>query len=234
MENNSASNIRKIFSEIPNTYELINHVLTFGLDSYWRRKAASVARRQGGRLWLDVCSGTGDMAKALQGASSSDTRLVSLDFCLPMLRRAVHRIRDTRVSFCAADAGCLPFAGNTFDLVIISFATRNINSNKNILLHYFKEFYRVLKPGGMFVNVETSQPRSFVMRKFLHWYARFVIKPVGSMISGSKPAYAYLSHTIPRFFEAGQLLDIISQAGFSQSDFHSMTFGISAIHTATK
>lgn len=225
--------VQKIFSEVPDTYELVNHVLTCGLDMWWRTQAARIAAK-GGTRWLDVCSGTGGMARSLEAFAQEKTMITALDFCLPMLSKAARKSAKSNISFCLSDAKTLPFSENTFDLVTISFATRNINVNKVILIQYFREFHRVLKPGGMFVNLETSQPPSHFLRTVLHLYARFIIKPIGYALSGSKAAYRYLSSTIPRFFCGDELSHIISQAGFSKVNLSYMTFGIAAIHTAKK
>ena len=230
----SSSVIRKFFSNIPKTYEVINHIITLGLDVLWRKKAARIASSGGGETWLDVCSGTGDMAYALARVARPDTKIVAVDFCLPMLSQAAKKPGHSRIFFCVSEAGSLPFAANTFDVVTISFATRNLNTTQDILLERFREFYRVLKPSGRFVNLETSQPESALFRKMVHGYLGLMVKPVGYLISGSKAAYGYLSYTIPRFYSAEELKNILYQAGFKKVNFTRLSFGISAIHKAEK
>ncbi|MCQ9206971.1 MAG: ubiquinone/menaquinone biosynthesis methyltransferase [Omnitrophica bacterium] len=226
--------IQKIFSEAAHTYEAVNHILTMGLDILWRKTAAKHAARGGGRRWIDVCSGTGDMAVLLSRLAKDDTMVVSQDFSLPMLRKAMSKSEAGKISFCVSNACGLPFPNDTFDLVTISFATRNINASRDILLQYFCEFYRVLKPGGRFVNLETTQPRSKPVRQLFHLYVRLVIAPIGGLISGTKAAYKYLSRTIPVFLRAEELSDILYKAGFKKVSFSYLTFGLCAIHTAIK
>lgn len=226
--------IQKIFSEASHSYELVNHALTWGLDILWRRKLTKTAAMDGGARWLDVCSGTGETAVYLSGLAGEKTTVFAADFSISMLREAAKKPEAAQIRFTLADAGSLPFRDETFDLVTISFATRNINTSRDALIHYLREFHRVLKPGGRFVNVETSQPSSLLIRKLFHLYIRLVVKPIGWMISGSKSAYTYLSHTIPRFYNADDFAQIIRQAGFSEVSFHSMTFGAAAIHRALK
>lgn len=233
-DNMNTDSIQKIFSEVPRTYELVNHVLTLGLDTLWRKKAAKHAAQTGGTRWLDVCSGTGDMALLLRRAACEGTTVISLDVCLPMLRKAAAKPEAKTISFCIADAATLPFPDNTFDLVTISFATRNIDAGRDILLRYFLEFNRILKPGGRFVNLETTQPRSMIVRRLLYLYVRCAVAPIGHLISGSKAAYRYLAHTIPRFYNAEELSDILRQAGFEKVGCSYLPFGICALHTATK
>ena len=234
MDRSTDKGIEELFSGIPKTYDLINHILTFGLDIFWRKKAAKIASMQGGQWWLDVCSGTGDMAGALYKAAKAKTKIVALDFCLAMLKEIEKKPQGGRVSLCVSNVNALPFADNTFDVVSISFATRNLNIDRETLLRRFGEFRRVLKPGGKFINLETSQPCSKWFRKIFHWYIRLAVKPIGYMFSGSKTAYAYLSYTIPRFFVAEELEKLLYQAGFKKVGFLHLTFGISALHTAVK
>ena len=226
--------IQKIFSEASRSYDLVNHVLTWGLDILWRKRSAETAAADGGTRWLDVCSGTGETAVYLSRLAGEETTVVAADFCMPMVREAAEKPEAKQIRFTIADAGALPFPDETFDMVAISFATRNINTSRDALIQYFREFHRVLKPGGRFVNVETSQPSSLLIRKLFHLYIRLTVKPIGWTLSGSKSAYAYLSHTIPRFYNADEFAQIIRHAGFAEVSFRSMTFGAVAIHKALK
>ena len=226
--------VLKVFSEVAHLYEIVNHILTFGLDIPWRRRAAQVAAVGGGTLWLEVCSGTGEMAVNLKKLAGSETKIVVSDFSLPMLYKATEKenLRGAAVSL--ADSYQLPFPDNTFDLVVISFATRNITPTRSRLTQFIQEFRRVLKPGGRFVNLETSQPRSMPIRIAFRFYTKHVIKLLGRIISGSKTGYAYLAHTVPRFLNAADLTDVLLESGFSQVDVVTMTFGAVAIHRAIK
>ncbi|MFC2156220.1 ubiquinone/menaquinone biosynthesis methyltransferase [Acidobacteriota bacterium] len=226
--------VQKIYKEVASTYELANHVLTYGLDILWRKKGAKTAARIGGEWWLDVCSGTGEMMHYLSRLKPEGTQIVSADFSRDMLIRSRKKNKEVHNHFVLTDAKKLPFPNDSFNLVTISFATRNIDSNRQRLITYFTEFHRVLKPGGMFMNLETSQPRSQLVRSLFHLYAKTIIKPVGYALSGSKSGYAYLAHTIPRFYDAPTLADILSESGFSQVEFDRRLLGIAAIHTAIK
>ena len=235
MECGSMSNgVLKVFSEVAHLYELVNHILTFGLDIPWRKRAAQVAASGGGSLWLEVCSGTGEMAVNLQKLANSDTKVVVSDFSMPMVTKASEKEELRTATISLADSLQLPFPDNTFDLVAISFATRNITPNRERLKLFLREFRRVLKPGGRCINLETSQPSSTPIRLAFRYYTKQVIKLVGRIISGSKTGYAYLSHTVPRFFDAEDLSDILYESGFSKVSFITMTFGAVAIHRAVK
>lgn len=226
--------IQKVFSEVSNTYEVVNHVLTFGLDTLWRRKAAKVAAMGDGTRWMDMCSGTGQTAIYLRRLAEKNTMVIAADFCLPMLRKAIVKPEAHPIAFTLADADALPFRDSTFDLITISLATRNIHVNRESLLRCLGEFYRILRPGGRFVNLETSQPPVRLVRKLFHLYVRLMVRHLGYIISGSRAGYAYLSHTIPRFYSADEFSDILRQTGFLKVHFHYMVFGVVAIHKAVK
>jgi demethylmenaquinone methyltransferase/2-methoxy-6-polyprenyl-1,4-benzoquinol methylase len=257
--------IQNIFSSVPATYELVNHILTLGFDTPVRRYAARCAATNNSKLitqnsefhkWLDVCTGTGEMAHYLSkyahlGGAEADTLVMASDFTLPMLQYASQKRRPkgrattgaqcaspkagtSQVRFTAADSIRLPFRDNTFDLITISFATRNINVSHQNLLGCLKEFHRVLKPGGRFINLETSQPRSMALRKLLHVFVKTFVKHIGSIISGSQSAYAYLANTIPRFYDADRFSEIILEAGFQECKYKRLLGGLAAIHEGTK
>lgn len=226
--------VRKIYSEVAHTYELINHILTFGLDIYWRKKAAKKASKAAGTLWLDVCSGTGEMAQSLSRWADANVKIVSVDFSSTMLSKALQKKRARNIIFVESEARLLPFADDTFDLLTISFATRNIDHKREFLISHLQEFLRILKPDGFFFNLETSQPSSTLLRKFFHFYIKHVVKPVGTLISGSKAGYRYLSFTVPRFYSPEEFSSLLHEAGFRKVDSHKLLFGISAIHIAVK
>jgi demethylmenaquinone methyltransferase/2-methoxy-6-polyprenyl-1,4-benzoquinol methylase len=234
MPNNKALSVKKIFAEVPATYEVVNHVLTLGLDTLWRRRAAKIAATAKPGKWVDMCTGTGDMAVCLSRLAPEGTSIYAVDFSEPMLAEARKKPEVKGIEFVAADIKALPFDDATFDLVTMSFAARNINLSREVLVRSFAEYYRVLKPGGCFVNLETSQPSWRPIRKCFHTYIKLSVKAIGSRISGSKAAYTYLATTIPRFYPAEELADIMRQAGFEKVAFQKYLFGAVAIHRASK
>ena len=229
-----SSNIQKMFSEVPETYRLVNHVLTLGLDLMWRRRAAKIAAAAGGGRWIDLCSGTGDMAANLLRSARNGTRIYAADFSAPMFGKARGAPECAGIEFVLCDVKKLPFPDDTFDLATIAFATRNINLSRNKLIETFGEFRRVLKPGGRFVNLETSQPSSRIVRRLFHLFVKLFVRPVGETISGSGRSYSYLSSTIPRFYPPEELMGIMKQAGFENGGIHRMSCGVVAIHQGVK
>jgi demethylmenaquinone methyltransferase/2-methoxy-6-polyprenyl-1,4-benzoquinol methylase len=234
MPSETISPIQSMFSEVPETYELVNHVLTLGLDVLWRRRAARIAAKGGGVQWVDMCTGTGEMAMYLSRLAPEGTKIYAVDFCESMMEKARQKPDAERIQFITADIKALPFDDESFDLITMSFATRNINVSKDILIRSFAEYYRVLKPGGRFVNLETSRPPFLLIRKGFDLYVKLFIKQIGGRISGSRKAYAYLAGTIPRFYPAEELAQIMRQAGFEEVTFKRLLFGAAAIHQARK
>ena len=234
MPTKTAGSIQSMYEEVPATYELVNHVLTLGLDVLWRRRAARIAAKAGGADWADVCTGTGEMAIYLSRLAPKGTRIFAVDFSSPMMDKARKKPQAAGITFAESDIKTLPFEDSSFDLITMSFATRNINLSREALVRSFAEYYRVLKPGGRFVNLETSRPPFVLVRKCFDLYVRLFVRRVGSRISGARTAYGYLASTIPRFYKAEELAQIMREAGFDQVSFKRLTFGAAAIHLAIK
>lgn len=226
--------IQIIYQEVAPTYELINHVLTLCLDILWRKRAARKAVKLGGMRLLDVCCGTGELVQDIAVLKPEITELYAVDGSFPMIHLAKTKKHSRRVKFTLADARNLPFPDQSFDLVTISFSTRNLNPNPQVMLLYLSEFYRILKPGGYFLNLETSQPPIKIIKKLYHLYIRRVVKPLGYFISGSRAGYNYLSHTMPRFYEAPAFSALCLKAGFSSAQHKLLFLGVAALHTAKK
>lgn len=228
------SGLRTLFSEVAAAYDLANHVLTLGLDIPWRRSAARAAAAGGGSAWLDVCCGPGEMTRCLASLAPSGTRVIGADFTPAMILASAGRRDFNAARYVAAEADRLPFPNGSFDLVTISFATRNINTSPGQLRARFREFRRVLRSGGTFLNLETSQPSNRFARSVFHAYVGTFVRPVGAVLSGSRAAYAYLSSTISRFYDPERLSEIILEAGFSAVTVRRLCFGAAAVHFARK
>lgn len=231
--------IQEFYSRIWGSYELINTILTLGLDARWRSKAVKRAVEPNHRpgRFLDICSGTGQTALNLAKRLPSTAQIFAADFSHPMLKTAAAKTRQKglkNISFTLTDAIHLPFENNSFDMIVITFATRNLDSKPGHLLKAFREFHRVLKPGGSFLNLETSQPPIRMVRRLFHLYVKLTVKPVGRLISGSGPSYAYLSNSIRDFYSARELETILYEAGFETVEYKNLLFGAAALHRACK
>jgi demethylmenaquinone methyltransferase/2-methoxy-6-polyprenyl-1,4-benzoquinol methylase len=229
-----SNGLKTVFAEVAPTYERVNRILTLGLDSRWRRAAADAAAALGGSAWLDVCSGTGDMARELAVRALAGTRVAALDFCPPMLALAAARDPGRRILFALGNVRALPFPDASFDLITLSFATRNINLTPSVLVETFHEIRRVLKPGGALINLETSQPPLRAVRAVFRAYIAALVRPVGRLLSQSDAGYAYLSSTIPKFHDADSLRRVLLQAGFSRVSYRRLFLGAAAVHTSIR
>ena len=193
-----------------------------------------LASRGGGTEWADLCTGTGETAAYLRRLAPEGTTVHAVDFSRAMMAEAMKKPEGKGIDFVVADVKALPFEDNSLDLITMSFATRNINLSREVLTKTFAEYHRVLKPGGRFFNLETSQPPNGWVRRLVHVFAKGLVKPIGAALSGARPAYAYLAHTIPRFYSADDLADILRDAGFEAVRFKRLLFGVAAIHESTK
>lgn len=230
----SLRGIQNIYREVAGTYERVNHVLTFGCDVLWRRRAARLGARATPARCLDVCSGTGEMAAEMAGIRPAPRQVLATDVSADMLMLAKAEREALGLRFARTDAARLPFADQTFDVVTISFATRNLHRDRETLAAYFREFHRVLRPGGLFINLETSQPQSRIWRALFHLYIRLAVRPIGRLLSGSRSGYAYLAYTIPRFYDERQLTALLGECGFPTVAAETLLGGIAAIHVAKK
>jgi demethylmenaquinone methyltransferase/2-methoxy-6-polyprenyl-1,4-benzoquinol methylase len=151
-----------------------------------------------------------------------------------MLAEAGKKPEARQIRRLAADAMHLPFPDESLDLVMMSFATRNINRSVEALSGTFAEYYRVLRRGGRFLNLETSRPPSRLVRRCLDLYVRLFVQMIGGRISGSRRAYAYLATTIPRFYAPDELAAILRTVGFAQVTYQRQLLGVAAIHECVK
>jgi len=226
-----------MFTAVPRRYDLINHVMTWGLDKRWRLKAAKECLAAHPRKILDLACGTGDLAIHLAQMANDDVKVVGLDYSLPMLeiatRKAERLVVDKQVSFIYGDATNLPFPDGYLDCVGISFAFRNLTYKNRLVACYLAEVVRVLRPGGRFVIVETSQPKNKIIKGLFHLYLRWFVFRLGYLLSGNRSAYYYLTESAAHFYTTGELQEILLNAGFGRVFSHPILFGAVAIHVAT-
>ena len=226
--------VQKIYKEVAATYETVNHILTLGLDIIWRKKAVREVALKENQKWLDVCCGTGEMTRNLDERAPASTCVVSVDFSPAMLSVARQKQFKKKILFVQADVGTLPFPDDSFDLLTISFSTRNLNLTPREMQRHLVEFSRILKPEGCFLNLETSQPASLILRKGFHFYIRSLVPFIGRLISGSKAGYKYLAFTVPRFYRPEDFTKMLLRNGFRNVRHRRLFGGIAAIHLAVK
>jgi len=223
---------------VPPRYDLINRLITWGQDNAWRLLAARECLDSSPKRLLDICCGTGKLAIDMAGIAGSSTRIVGVDFSLPMLEVAVTETGRSnsgeRVSFVHGDAAALPFPDGHFDCVGIAFAFRNLTYKNPLTLRYLAEIARVLRPGGRFVIVESSQPRVRLIRKLFHLYLRTFVFRLGYLLSGNRGAYRYLAESAARFYTPDELGKLLLSSGFSRFLSRPLMFGTIGLHIAVK
>ena len=230
--------LHKIFTAVPDRYDLINRIFTWGQDAKWRRKTAGLCLVNQPDKILDLCCGTGDLAIDLAKNAPQASSVTGLDYSPPMLAKArakaARAALTTPLNFIHGDVGDLPFPDEYFDCIGISFAFRNLTYNNPNTPRYLSEIVRVLKQGGRFVIVESSQPPNKMLRSLDHLYLRTFVRWMGSALSHNKEAYKYLTESASKFYSAEELSDLLVKAGFKTVTFKRLMFGATAIHVATK
>ena len=226
--------VRDMFDTIAGRYDLMNHLLSAGVDRLWWRRAARAVRpiliRREARI-LDLCCGTGDMTLALlkhRPSTPSTAPIVAVDFSHKMLRLGVSKWSQSYILPLEADALHLPLPPNSLDLVSSAFGFRNLADYEAGLA----ELFRVLRPGGEIAILDCNQPDG-LLGAFYNLHLHRILPLVGALLS-NREAYAYLPASIARFPRPPRMIEMIQAAGFRSATWTSYTFGITGLYRATK
>ncbi len=217
--------IREMFDAIVPTYDLLNRLLSLGIDSGWRRALVRAVGAAPGKLAIDLCCGTGDVSRLLR---RKGMRTLSLDFSGEMLRRGA--ASGALPGPVLGDACLLPFAPDTFDAATVAFGIRNIPD----LDRFMAEVHRVLRPGGTLAILELTRPERRPVRAVYSLYLGRILPAIGGMVSGKPQAYRYLSGTIASFLEPDTVRGMLEKHGFTGVSFSPVTLGVAAIMTCRK
>jgi len=224
--------VATMFDTISKEYDGLNRVISFGIDVSWRKKVTKIVGAVNPKQILDIATGTGDLA--LMMAQLNPDKITGLDISPGMLEVGKQKIAKAKLSkqieMVVGDSENMPFEDNTFDAITVSFGVRNFaNLDKGLT-----EIRRVLKPNGIFVVLETSNPTKFPFKQGYKFYTSFILPIIGKIFSRDKVAYSYLSESA-NSFPFGETFDnILQKNGFINTEYKPVTFGVATIYSATK
>ena len=232
-DGSKAAQVEKMFDHIAPAYDNLNHLLSWGIDKYWRKKAIALLKPFRPQHIMDVATGTGDFAiKACKELNPDE--LIGTDISEGMMNVGREKVKqlglERQISFAKEDCTSLSFPDNRFDAITVAFGVRNFED----LDRGLKEMYRVLVPGGHLVILELSTPERFPMKQLYSIYSRIVIPSLGKLLSKDHSAYTYLPQSIKAFPQGEVMQRILHKAGFSQVRFKRLTLGICTLYFATK
>ena len=223
--------VNSMFARIAGRYDLANHLLSGGVDYWWRQRLVRAVHDAQPSAVLDLATGSGDVAFALADGLPPGVQVAGMDFCQPMLDEAVKKRaangRWADIEFLPGDGLALPLPDASFDAITVSFGLRNMADRPKAL----SEMRRVLRPGGRLFVLEFSQPY-FWFRPFYYAYLKFVLPLVAGVVTGDRSAYEYLGGSIEQFPARAAMRVEIQRAGFNAVRATPLTFGIVALHEA--
>lgn len=225
--------VRQMFNDIAYRYDLLNRLLSFGIDRRWRRFAVSqLSIPKNGRV-LDIATGTCDVALEIAKQADPSVLIVGEDFTQGMLVQGQSKLQaspyGSRIMLVNAPCEAIPHPDNCFDGITIAFGIRNVIDRQEGL----REMYRVLKPGGRVVILEFSSPRSQLFRKLYYFYFQKVLPTIGGFLS-KRSAYQYLPDSVSEFPSQEEFLRMLADAGFKRLQYADQTFGIATVYVADK
>lgn len=224
--------VAKMFDTISNEYDGLNRVISFGIDIKWRNKVVEIIRLQNPDSILDIATGTGDLAINLTKTNAK--KIIGLDISEGMLNIGREKINlkqlNHTIDMVVGDSENLPFENDSFDAITVAFGVRNFETLEKGL----SEILRVLKPGGIFVILETSVPTKFPFRQGYFMHTKIFLPIIGKLFSKDKQAYGYLSTSAAKFPYGEAFNNILKKTGFTQVKDLPQTFGVATIYTASK
>ncbi|HSZ26188.1 MAG TPA: bifunctional demethylmenaquinone methyltransferase/2-methoxy-6-polyprenyl-1,4-benzoquinol methylase UbiE [Cytophagaceae bacterium] len=224
--------VARMFNNISHRYDLLNRVLSFGIDIYWRKQAVTILKKHRPENVLDVATGTGDFAIAALKANPK--KIIGIDISEQMLAVGREKIKNLNLSdkieLLIGDSENMAFQDNFYDAVIVSFGVRNFEN----LEKGMSEIFRVLKPEGLLIVLEFSIPKGYFFRNIYNFYFKIILPLVGKIISKDTAAYKYLPDSVNAFPYGKAFTEILTKTGFKNTKCKELTFGVSSIYTGLK
>jgi demethylmenaquinone methyltransferase/2-methoxy-6-polyprenyl-1,4-benzoquinol methylase len=224
--------VAQMFDTISGNYDGLNRVISFGIDIKWRKKVLKMVAAKNPERILDIATGTGDLAILM--AQTGAKEIIGADISEGMLevgrkKVAAHKL-ENRIKLVFGDSENLPFEDNHFDAITVGFGVRNFET----LEKGFAEILRVLKPGGIFVILETSVPTKFPFKQGYKFYSKYILPLIGRLFSKDRSAYTYLSESASVFPHGEMLNNILRKIGFIEVKHQPQTMGVATIYSASK
>jgi len=224
--------VTQMFDTISQNYDGLNRVISFGIDVKWRKKVVNIVGSNRPKTILDIATGTGDLAINL--VETGAEKIVGLDISPGMLevgkQKVIKAQLATVIEMIIGDSEQLPFEENSFDAITVAFGVRNFEDLEKGL----SEIHRVLKPGGVFVVLETSVPTKIPYKQGYNTYCKFILPTIGKIFSKDRSAYRYLSESASIFPYGENFNNILRKIGFINVEDRPQTFGVSTIYIASK
>jgi demethylmenaquinone methyltransferase / 2-methoxy-6-polyprenyl-1,4-benzoquinol methylase len=233
MQESKEQRVHNVFEKISDNYDKMNSVISFQQHIKWRKDTMKKMNVQPGSKALDVCCGTADWTIALAEAVGPTGEVTGLDFSQNMLNVGIEKVKDlglNQVKLIHGNAMELPFPDNSFDYVTIGFGLRNVPDYLQVL----KEMHRVVKPGGIAVCLETSQPTLIGYKQLYYFYFRFIMPMFGKLLAKSYREYAWLHESARDFPGMRELAKMFEQAGFKDVKYRPYSGGAAAVHIGKK
>jgi demethylmenaquinone methyltransferase / 2-methoxy-6-polyprenyl-1,4-benzoquinol methylase len=228
-----SGNISRLFDDIANRYDFLNHVLSLNTDTIWRRRLVDISGVSEGEVVLDVCTGTGDIEICFAKRTCAD-KIFGIDFSRAMLEVGAKKIEDKgytgKITNFMGDSLSLPFGNSSFDVVTIGFGLRNLTDYSTGI----SEMVRVLRGGGRLLLLEFAPPKRIIIDIFYRFYLKRILPIIGGILTGKKSAYEYLSDSISGFLEPSEVMRVMEAEGLKKLESFALMGGVAYIYFGEK